>query len=248
MAEQKAEAKAEEVCAAVTGANRGLGLEFVNQLLARKYSVIAFCRTPDKATDLSELKKQYKEKLSIVALDHTNDEQIKNLVDSVGGKQKCIDILIVNAGVWGDDITREELVKVFSINCAGPLLIGQALYDNVKQSKRKQMIALSSGLGSVAGVGSAWKWFPAVPYRISKAALQMAWQHFDQHSKANKHGIRANLIAPGWVKTDLHPGNHANAPQTAQDSVKDMLKVICDDYEKLEGGAFYNHDGKKIDW
>ena len=244
---QQAEENKEELCVAITGANRGLGLEFVNQYLAKNYSVIAFCRTPAKAQELNELKKKYNDKLSIYALDATNDEQIKNLQETIGGKDKCIDILIANAGIWADDITRDELIKAFSINCCGPLLIGQALYDNVKKSKRKQMIVISSGLGSISTISNTFKYFPAVPYRISKAALQMAWQYFDQTSKQNKDDVRANIIAPGWVKTDLHPSNKQNAPQTPQDSVKDMINNVIDN-DKLKGGGFYNYDGKEIQW
>lgn len=246
MAEQ-VEEKKEELTVAITGANRGLGLEFVTQYLAKGYSVIAFCRTPEKAKELNELKEKNKDKLCIYALDATNDEQIKNLVTTIGGKDKAIDILILNAGIWGDDITRDELIKVFSINCAGPLLIGKELYDNVKISKRKQMIVISSGLGSVSTISNTYKYFPAMPYRISKAALQMAWQYFDQTSKANNDGIKATIIAPGWVQTDLHPSNKGSAPQTPQDSIKDMINNVIEK-DDLKGGGFYNYDGKEIQW
>ena len=83
--------------ALVTGASRGLGLEFCKQLLAHKYKVIATCRNPSKATDLNELKLKNSELLIIETLDVTNDTQIKQLSEKYSNKP--IDLLILNAGI-----------------------------------------------------------------------------------------------------------------------------------------------------
>lgn len=166
-----AEAKQDDTRVLITGANRGIGFEFVQQLLKRGYNVIGTCRNPEQAKDLKELQGKNEDKLTIEKLEITNDSDIANVAKSIG--DKSIDILILNAGIIGgkDDegkslrklgtLNRADFMNVYNVNVVGPMLLAQALYNNVKSSKRKQIIGITSGMGSISDCGSN----AAVPYR-----------------------------------------------------------------------------------
>ena len=151
-----------EVRVVITGSNRGIGLEFVKQFLQREnYIVVACCRKPDKADALIKLQNDYKNRLSMEKLEITNDSDIEAVAKSL--ENKPIDILILCAGILGNNdekesklrkigtLKRDDFQNVYNINVVGPSLLGQALYDNVKKSNRKQIIGITSGMGSISG-------------------------------------------------------------------------------------------------
>ena len=116
------------------------------------------------------------------------------------------------------------------------MLLAQALMPRLAEAKGKA-IAISSEMGSIAGSSTAW-----VPYRSSKAALNMAW-----HVVANEvrgTGVTLAVMHPGWVQTDMGgPGATIDAPT----SVRGMVKVI----DKLgieQTGGFFSYDGREIPW
>jgi len=248
-----AEAKQDETTRVViTGANRGIGLEFVKQLLKRdNYDIVCCCRSPDKAEDLKKLQEANKERICVEKLEMTNDTDTENLAKAL--KDKPIDILILNAGIITTksdksmlkmgNLERDDFLKIYNVNVVGTMLLGQALYDIVKASKRKQIIGITSGLSSISDCGSNY----AVPYRCSKVALNMAFQSFKYKSEADKDGVHAMAVAPGWVQTDM---GGSNASSTVEDSVKAMLDNVIDKYkdeDKVSGG-FYNYTGKVYGW
>ena len=192
-----AEQKQEEIRVVITGANRGIGFEFSKQLLQRKgYCIVALCRKPDKADELKALQQEYKDRVSILKWESTDDQDIENVNKAL--KDKPIDILLLNAGILGgrtDDnqlrklgnLTRDDVLNTFNVNTAGPMLLAQALYNNVAASTRKQIIGVSTGMGSIDDCGSnsavcvsfsllsLWTSFYIscllkVPYRCSKVA------------------------------------------------------------------------------
>eukprot|EP00484_Ammonia_sp_Unknown_P011531 CAMPEP_0197057494 /NCGR_PEP_ID=MMETSP1384-20130603/97722_1 /TAXON_ID=29189 /ORGANISM="Ammonia sp." /LENGTH=268 /DNA_ID=CAMNT_0042491939 /DNA_START=18 /DNA_END=822 /DNA_ORIENTATION=+ len=241
---QDAEAKEETTLVVITGANRGIGLEFATQLLQRdNYCVVALCRNPEKAEQLKLLQEKYKGRVSVEKLELIKDADIENVAKSL--KDKPVDVLILNAGIIGNmqsklgSLQRDEMLNVFNVNVVGTMLLGQALWDNVKASKRKQIIGISSGMGSIGDCGSN----SVLPYRCSKTALNMAFQSFKHESVKNKLGVHAMLLNPGWVQTGL---GGANATKSPTESVQQMLAII-DNYEKLNNGGFYNYDGKTFD-
>eukprot|EP01084_Bolivina_argentea_P151630 264661_1 len=235
MAEQKEQ---KETCVLITGANRGLGFEFVQQLLSRdNYCIIACCRNPDKADALNALAAKNKDRITISKCDVTNDKDIQELSKSLGDKP--IDILLLNAGIFGntkEPWSRDDFLNVFNVNCVGPVMIAAALYDNVKVSKRKQIIAITSGAGSILDCGSGY-----YPYRVSKAAMNMGFQRFAKKSEKDKDGVTTLLVNPGWVQTDM---GGKNATKSTQDSIKEMLDNVIDKYESLINGGFYTYTGK----
>lgn len=250
---QPAEEKVEEVAtvsALITGANRGLGLAFVKLLLKRPgFNIFACCRTPDKAEELKKLQTANEGRVHILKMEMTSDDDVAAVAKAVGDTP--VDLLMLNAGIMGekaeDDalrkmgtLKRADFLNVFNVNVVGNMLLGQALYDNVKKSGRKQIIGMSSGMGSIADCGSNF----AVPYRCSKAALGMAMQSFAKESEKNKDGVHAMVLLPGWVSTDM---GGKNATLTPEQSCTQMLTVI-DSWKERTNGGFYSYTGKTYPW
>lgn len=131
----------------ITGANRGIGLEFVRQLANNGERVIACCRTPDKADELQQLADQY-EHVSIHQLDVNDATQRQRLVNELDGV--AIDWLVNNAGISGQrgvtvgNIERENFLHVLETNCFAPLKLSELLLDNVKASNDKLKLAMIS--------------------------------------------------------------------------------------------------------
>ena len=159
--------------ALITGANRGLGLEFARQYLAEGWQVYAACRDPESASELRRLADRSDHKLHIITLDVTESTSVKAAAAELEGR--AIDVLINNAGVGGPrgqgigNIDYESWSRVLGVNTLGPMRVAQAFVDNVAQSERKLMVTLTSGMGSIADNTSGG----AFAYRSSKAAVNM---------------------------------------------------------------------------
>ncbi len=219
----------------VTGANRGLGLEFVRQLRARGERVFATARSPKDAADLRALTPD------VLALDVSSESSIASLAAALKGQP--IDVLINNAGVFGDDPSLAELKmpefqRVFAANVFGPALVARALRPNLDAGSRKVIANISSTLGSIASSTHGFSW----SYRASKAALNML--SVAMHNELSPAGYTCVAFCPGWNKTDM---GGKDAPLDPRDSIRSLLGVI-DKLTKADGGRFISHEGKTIPW
>lgn len=156
----------------VTGANRGLGLEFVRQFLNRGDHVIATCRNPDTADQLHDL--QNLGPLEIYRLDVGNQDQVNTLQKQLA--HLPIDILINNAGIWRGSqlghISIDEWMESFRINSIAPIHIIQTFLPNLEAGKDKKVISITSKMGSIDDNTSGGSYI----YRSSKTALNSAMQ------------------------------------------------------------------------
>jgi NAD(P)-dependent dehydrogenase (short-subunit alcohol dehydrogenase family) len=183
----------------ITGANRGLGLEFARQYLASEWQVYAGCRDPESALDLLALP-DVGQKLRIVNLDVTDSRSIKKAAVELEGE--AIDLLLNNAGVGGpSDQTVGTMdyaawAKVLDVNTMGPLRVLEGFLEPVMRSKRKLVATLTSGMGSIGDDTSGG----AIAYRSSKAAVMvMRSVAIDLAPR----GITGVVVNPGWVRTDM---------------------------------------------
>lgn len=221
----------------VTGANRGLGLEFARQYSADGWRVIACCRS---AGDASELKKLGR-KIEVHALDVTSQDTIQHLAKALAGTP--IDVLINNAGIHGDRRPFGETdvalwKKIFQVNTIAPVQILAALLENVASSTQRKAVNISSKVGSIGDGPSGGNY----AYRSSKAALNMAMVNAAHELKAR--GITILLLHPGWVQTDM---GGPSAPVAVEQSVTGMRRVI-DKATQAETGHFYDYTGRQIPW
>lgn len=204
----------------ITGANRGLGLEFVRQLSEQDTKVIAACRNPTEAEELQLLARSRKNILCF-KLDITNDQDILELVKKLG--DQSIDWLINNAGISGTqgvtigNIHRENFLNVLNVNCLSVLKISEALLPMLSKSQDKLIICISSSMGSISDNETGRSY----AYRTSKAALNCAMRSFA--IDVAQDGIKVMLLHPGWVKTRMG-GPNGNIDTLT--SIVGMLKVI----------------------
>lgn len=229
--------------ALVTGTNRGLGLEFARQLLARGDRVIACCRHPGKALALTELAAAHPGHLHILPLDLASERSIAEAVRETMALTDALDALINNAGmlVSGEKfgaIAHKSLVDSFAANVAGPVLLTQALSPLLEKGNDPKVLSITSRLGSIAGTTA----FGTPSYAMSKAALNMATRQLA--AALAPKGIRVFCASPGWVKTDM---GGDNAPLSAPDSVAGLIRVL-DAATSDTSGRFLDHAGKEIAW
>jgi NAD(P)-dependent dehydrogenase (short-subunit alcohol dehydrogenase family) len=206
----------------VTGANRGLGLEFVRQMLERGDRVVAGCRDPAGAEALAALVAGSGGRLELLALD-VSDETIRHeFAAAMATRFEGLDLLINNACllVSGERFGTDEqgaMERSFSTNVAGPFLLEQALAKRLAAGERARVVNISSSMGSFSGLGG----FHSPSYSISMTALNMASALLAQ--ALNPLGIGVVTLSPGWARTEM---GGRSAPLTPAESVYDMLQTL----------------------
>ena len=213
----------------ITGANRGIGLEFARQYSGDGWNVIATARHSSPELDALDVR--------IQPLDLADAEAVAGFADRIAGP---LDLFIANAGTNHPMNTDgagngRDWQAMMMINAIAPYQLGKALLP--KMAQQGKMIAISSGMGSIGENGGGW-----VPYRTSKAALNMAWSCLALEAKPR--GIACVLFSPGWVKTRM---GGAGAEITAEQSVTGMRSLI----ERLtvaRTGEFLRRNGSEIPW
>jgi NAD(P)-dependent dehydrogenase (short-subunit alcohol dehydrogenase family) len=227
----------------VTGANRGLGLEFVRQLLARGDRVIATCRHPGRANELTAQAAAHPGHLHVLPLDVGKDASIAELAREAGMLFDGLDLLINNAGmlVPGErfgQLESEPLQASFRSNAVGPLLLTQALAPLLAKGKQPRVANISSVMGSIAQTGE----FRSPSYGMSKAALNMATVQL-AHALAPQ-GVLCVALHPGWVRTDM---GGPNAMIDAEPAIAGMLGVIGALTAK-DSGTLRDYQGNALPW
>lgn len=224
----------------VTGANRGLGLEFVRQYTAAGAKVIACARRPDAADGLKQLAAK-RRGIEIRAFDTADFAAAAALGKGLAGEP--IDVVINNAGNYGpmrqsaDDMDFEGWAHTFAVNTMGPLAVAQALHDNLKRAREKKLVTITSGMGSTAENDGGY-----VAYRASKAAVNNVMRSVSLDWRGD--GIITVVLSPGWVRTDMGgPG----APLSPDESVSGMRKVIAG-LNAADNGKFMDWQGHERPW
>ncbi len=229
----------------ITGANRGLGLEFVRQCLARGARVFAGCRNPENAGDLQTLSATYPGQLTILTLDVTDEATIDASVETIRSQVDGLDLLINNAGAFprGETPTNldaETMLQAFHLNSVAPMIVAQRCLDLLRAGNQPKIVNISSKMGSLW-----WKEREGggdYSYCSSKAALNMLTRTlaFDLRSD----GIIVVAMQPGWVQTDMGGGS---ADLTPTESVGGMLKVI-EGLTEAHTSKFYTWEGREHPW
>jgi NAD(P)-dependent dehydrogenase (short-subunit alcohol dehydrogenase family) len=219
----------------VTGANRGLGLEFVKQLQLKGYKVIGTARKPDSATALRATGARVEQ------LDVASQSSVDALANVLKGV--AVDILINNAGMANrtdstlDTLDYDAMERTFQVNSLGPLRVTQALLPNLRAGQEKTIVNITSRLGSIElSAGGLYS------YRTSKTALNQINKIVSV--ELAPQGFTSIVMHPGWVKTDM---GGADATLTIPESISGMLTVI-DGLTVDKTGKFFNYDGEELPW
>jgi NAD(P)-dependent dehydrogenase (short-subunit alcohol dehydrogenase family) len=220
----------------ITGASRGLGLEFVRQYLAEGARVFAAARSPHEGA-LSQLAAEHPQQLSPITLDVTDDEALETAVDTVRAQTNALDLLINNAGINPRNVraghyTSAAMLEVLHANAVAPILIGQAFLELLRHGTNPKLINISSQVGSFT-----WNTSGSSPfYAASKAALNM----YTRAVAAEAIGVITVAVHPGWVQTDM---GGKQAPLTPAQSVR-MLRALIERLTPASTGRFLNYDGQ----
>ena len=228
----------------VTGANRGIGLAFTGQLLARGDHVVATCRHPGKAAALNALGGEHPGRLHVLPLDVASEKSRAELARElplVLGEDGHLDLLINNAGVLHSgerfgSLSAANLDDSFRTNAAGPLLLTQALAPWLADGAK--VVNLSSSLGSIASTTR----FGTPSYNISKAAQNMATALLAR--ALSERGIVVVAFNPGWVRTDM--GGEGAELEPAQ-AVAGLLRV-AEGLGPDDSGRFLDGEGRRLPW
>jgi NAD(P)-dependent dehydrogenase (short-subunit alcohol dehydrogenase family) len=223
----------------ITGANRGLGLEFVRQYAIDGWQVIASCRDPVEAKALQSLKINYAN-ISIIKLDVANFNEIHQVAESL--KNVTIDLLINNAGIYLDRATDlinvNDWVQTFKVNSIAPVILLNAFKNHLASSELKKTVTLSSKMGSIDDNTKGGSYL----YRSSKAAVNMAIKNASIDFKPL--GISVATLHPGWVQTDMGgPDGLIDIPTSVNG-----LRLVINNLSLANTGQFIDYEGKLIAW
>lgn len=235
----------------VTGANRGIGLEFTKQYAAKGWTVIATARNPDRAEWLAPVAAANKNVI-VEKLDVTDQAAIKALAAKHAGKP--IDVLINNAGVTGDfrdpkapqnfgSLDAAIYDEFMRVNALAPLLVSEAFLSNVKASTQKKIVSITSLMGSF-GVN-----FGMVPgnallfYKMSKTALNAGMVNVANALKPD--GVTVTLLSPGTVRVEKVANEPARpgvieTPQSVGGLIEQIEKLTLAD-----SGTIVTWDGQR---
>jgi len=215
----------------ITGANRGIGLEFARQFSERGDEVVAACRTASEG--LADLGVRV-----VDGVDVTDDAAVGRLVDSLNGAP--VDILINNAGLLSDesldDLDFDRMRRQFEINSLGPLRVTAALRRNLGAGSKVAIV--TSRMGSIEDNTSGGRY----GYRMSKAAVNMAGRSLTHDLRPD--GIAVVILHPGFVRTEM-TGNTGliDPPESAAG-----LIARIDELTLETSGGFRHANGELLPW
>lgn len=217
----------------ITGANRGLGLEFARQYAAEGWRVLATVRDPLSGRAASEAGAE------VYVADVSDPASIRRLKDGLKGAR--LDILLNNAGTYGQhqsltDLDPEEFLRVVRVNTLAPLMVAQAFADQMEQGGI--IATVSSKMGSVAENNSGGFY----AYRASKAGVNMVVKSLALDLAGR--GIAAVALSPGWVRTDM---GGPDAPLSPPEAVTGMRRVLAK-VSLSDSGKFFHFDGSEVPW
>lgn len=219
----------------ITGANRGLGLEFASQYARDGWRVIATYRNPDRIEALRAIGG-----IELHQLDVTDFKAIYALGQTLA--TQTIDLVIANAGTNSAKpmspamIDEQAWIAELRVNTMAPLALAAALREPVLRSGHGKMVALSSVHGSIQSNVSGGLYV----YRSTKSALHAVWRSWAMDNP----GIISAVLHPGWVQTEM---GGPSADIDAATSVSGMRRVIGE-LSIEQSGSFFRYDGAPLPW
>jgi NAD(P)-dependent dehydrogenase (short-subunit alcohol dehydrogenase family) len=221
----------------VTGSGKGIGLEVVRQLAARRWTVFLTARRLSSSNGTA-----MDSSIRSILLDVTDPESIAAAVSTVSRMVDHLDVLINNAAILDRDdasifdLPDERLRRMLDTNTIGPLLVTQGFLPLIRKSAAGRIINVSSGAGQLTNMGT---WAPA--YSISKTALNGVTGQWAAALKPEQ--IAVNSVCPGWVRTDM---GGKDAPHSVEQGADSIVWLASEAPQTLTGQ--FIQDRKPIPW
>jgi len=231
--------------AVVTGSNRGLGLEWVRQLVEAVDRLFATCRRPGAADTLGTLADRHPDTIEVVPLDVADSASLDAAVSRVEREADDLDLLVNNAGISGggsadrfETVDAKTMTEVYRVNAVGPHLLTRAFAPSLRTGGPATVVNVTSQLGSIARTsGGGWH-----SYKASKAALNMCTRL--QAAELEADDVIVVAMHPGWVRTDM---GGSSARLSPEESVAGMLEVVGT-LSPADTGRFLAYDGEELPW
>jgi NAD(P)-dependent dehydrogenase (short-subunit alcohol dehydrogenase family) len=221
----------------ITGGNRGIGKEFILQLIQENHTIITGVRNPEQMDFEHEL-------LSVFKLDVSNTQSVTEFAQSVSQKTDKVNVLINNAGRmdgrWKTigEVDPDVSLEVLNVNTIGPLRVTQALWPLLEATGQSKVANITSLMGSIEDCQSGRSY----AYRTSKTGLNMITKILSV--EGTDADISVSCYHPGWVLTDM---GGERAPVLPQESVKGLIELI--EMQTLErSGRFFEYTGVELPW
>lgn len=221
----------------ITGGNRGIGKEFIHQLLSKNHTIITGVRNPEQMDIEHEL-------LSIFKLDVSDSQSVLEFAQSVLQQTNQVDVLVNNAGRmdgrWQTigEVDPDVSLEVLNVNTIGPLRVTQALWPLLEKTSNSKVANISSLMGSIDDCQSGRSY----AYRTSKTGLNMITKILSVEGR--DADVSVSCYHPGWVQTDM---GGERAPVQAHESVKGLIGLIeMQDGER--SGRFFEYTGVELPW
>ena len=228
----------------MTGASRGIGLEYVRQWLERGERVFALARDPEGSEGLTALARRFAATAVPVACDVADDRSVEAARREVAGAVDGLDVLVNNAGILGgrkpfDELDMDEIHRHLEVNALGPLRVARAFLPLLRAGRPvRRLVHMTSLMGSIEDNRSG----DAYAYRMSKAALNMASRSLAVDLA--DEGVVSVALHPGWVRTRMGgPG----ARLGVEEAVASLIATI-DRLGPPESGGFFDRDGQPLPW
>lgn len=230
----------------ITGANRGIGLEFVNQYLKKGWFVVACCRNKEKARALKEFTREYQDTLFLLEMNVADEKSIAHAARSFPGITGRIDLLINNAGTNADEkgletVSMAGMIQVFSVNTFGPVVVTKHFLPYLKKSPKPLTASLYSGTSLIKQ--EKYKKGGQYSYAASKAALNMLIKCMA--ADLEEAGICVIGIGPGFVLTDLTRTSPVKPPLLPEESVEHMIRTI-EARDINDSGKIFEYNGEEV--
>jgi len=233
----------------VTGADRGLGLALSKVLVSKGYHVFAGSYMPDWH-ELKGFQKEHPKNLTILPLDVTDEDSVKNAAKQINTDVGSLDILINNAAIFADpsgdifgEFDYDTIRRHYETNTLGPLRVTHSVVPLVIRSEQKLIVNISSEAGSI---GDCWR-TKEYGYSMSKAALNMQGAILQNHLK--EFGVKVFLFHPGFLRSYIFGDGKINERGTEEplDSAKGIIEQILTP-RSLDKPTYIDYQGKELPW
>ena len=231
----------------ITGASRGLGLEYAKQYLEKGWDVIATARNPEGSPALKALESNGSGLLRPITMDVTDHARVEAVANELAGES--LDILLNNAGTYGpmsafegmhyqslESMDYELWREMHEVNVMAAFKVAVCFKPHLEAAANPLLVNMSSDMGSIASnsMGHAYA------YRSTKSALNM----LTKGMAIEWQNITVIAMAPGWCRTDL---GGPEAPVDPVESVR-MQQELFERLESSRSGEFINRFGENVDW